>query len=63
MLSNGTVISVSGLTSTLPAALTGALLELVSDICAIPNLPFYVIYIKILSTTKSSRVLNTLHIT
>jgi len=62
MLSSGTVISVSGLTSTLPAVLTGAPLELVSDICAIPNPPFYVIYIKILYTTKST-VLNTVRIT
>jgi hypothetical protein len=52
MLSSGTVISVSGLTSTLPAALTAALLKLVSDTCAIPNLPFYITYIKTLSTTN-----------
>jgi hypothetical protein len=52
MLSSGTVISVSGLTPTLSAALTGALLELVSDICAIPNHHFYVIYIKIQGYSK-----------
>jgi hypothetical protein len=52
MLSSGTVTSVSGLTSTLLVVLFGALLELVSDTCTIPNVPFYVINMKILSTAK-----------